>query len=606
MLASSTTAGVDNLKSLSVREFSILAAVLLVFCSASIIVTCAEDSDAALGTFTGGSNQSTASNPYTGINSNVADFLNANGGSGYTMYVEEGSSLHLYVDRLQSPMPTVDSIPSWVKKTSATTASGAKWDGTVPDSGTYTFTIRESGYSSKVNITLSVVQSSTPVSSISISGSSSGEVGDTITLTASVSPSNATNKAVTWSITSGASYASITSQNDSSCTISLTGSGSITVRATADDGSGVTASKTITISEPEVLVTSVSISGPSSGDVGDTITLTATTSPSSADNRHVTWSITSGSSRATIISQTDTTTGGSCTIELENAGSITVRATADDNSGKYASKTITIEDPTNNFTLAYSGNGGSGVPSSQSGTSTSSSYSFTIPATIPSRSGYTFVEWNTRSSGTGTGYDPGDRITVSPGTTTLYAIWEQTTYTCRLNYFAPGATNVPSDEIFIGTSTSNHLFTISSQEPVKSGYIFKGWSTSSVGGAQYQPGDTISVGYNSTKSLYAVWESASLEITSTQGDVTLTVGDGFNYSVITNVNGCNVDVSGADWLTVSGMTVSGTPTAPGSFDVTVTISKAGYTSDSQSFTITVVSALGFTSVPTNGLVVVEV
>ena len=593
------------MKSPPARAFSMLAVVLLVFCSASMIVTYAEDSDAALGTFTGGSNQSTASNPYSGIDSNVADFLNANGGSGYTMYVEAGSSLHLYTDRLQSPMPTVDSIPSWVKKTSATTASGAKWEGTVPDSGSYTFTIRESGYASKVNITLSVVQSSTPVSSISISGSSSGEVGDTITLTASVTPSNATNKAVTWSIASGASYANITSQNDSSCTISLTGAGSITVRATADDGSGATASKTITISEPEVFVTSVSISGSSSGEVGDTITLTATTSPSSADNRHVTWSITSGSSRATIVSQTDTTTGGRCTIELESAGSITVRATADDGSGEYASKTITIEDPTNSFTLSFNANGGSGAPSSQRGTSTSDTYTFTIPATVPVRSGYDFDGWATSSGGSAR-YQPGDRISVNPGTTTLYAAWSLKEYTCHLNFSAPGASNVPNSLSYTGTSTSSHTFTIPSQTPAMSGQIFKGWATSSGGTAQYQPGQTISVGYSSTMTLYAVWESANLEITSTQENITLTVGDGFNYAVTSSVDGCNVTVSGADWLTVSGMTVSGTPATPGSFDVTVTISKTGYTSDSQNFTITVVSALGFTSVPTNGLVVIEV
>ena len=498
------------MKSPPARAFSMLAVVLLVFCSASMIVTYAEDSDAALGTFTGGSNQSTASNPYSGIDSNVADFLNANGGSGYTMYVEAGSSLHLYTDRLQSPMPTVDSIPSWVKKTSATTASGAKWDGTVPDSGSYTFTIRESGYASKVNITLSVVQSSTPVSSISISGSSSGEVGDTITLTASVTPSNATNKAVTWSIASGASYANITSQNDSSCTISLTGAGSITVRATADDGSG-----------------------------------------------------------------------------------------------EYASKTITIEDPTNSFTLSFNANGGSGAPSSQRGTSTSDTYTFTIPATVPVRSGYDFDGWATSSGGSAR-YQPGDRISVNPGTTTLYAAWSLKEYTCHLNFSAPGASNVPNSLSYTGTSTSSHTFTIPSQTPAMSGQIFKGWATSSGGTAQYQPGQTISVGYSSTMTLYAVWESANLEITSTQENITLTVGDGFNYAVTSSVDGCNVTVSGADWLTVSGMTVSGTPATPGSFDVTVTISKTGYTSDSQNFTITVVSALGFTSVPTNGLVVIEV
>ena len=50
-------------------------------------------------------------------------------------------------------------------------------------------------------------------------------------------------------------------------------------------------------------VESVTISGATSGEVGDYIDLTATVDPSDADNPDVTWSITSGSTRATISSQ---------------------------------------------------------------------------------------------------------------------------------------------------------------------------------------------------------------------------------------------------------------------------------------------------------------
>ena len=438
------------------------------------------------------------------------------------------------------------------------------------------------------------------VNSISINGDDEANVGQTLTYTATVSPSDAANKAVTWRIASGS--ATITSQDDDSCTVRFSGKGTVVLEASSDDASATTASISIAVTQP---VTSITISGSSSGKVGDTITLTATASPSTANNRHVTWSITSGSTRATIVSQTDTTTGGRCTIELESIGSITVRATADDGFGEYATKRITIEDPTNSFTLAFNANGGSGAPSSQSGTSTSSTYSFTIPATVPTRNGYNFDGWATSSGGSAQ-YQPGGRITVDPGTTTLYAVWSLIEYTCYLNFSAPGASNVPSGLSYTGTSTSSHTFTIPSQTPTMSGQIFKGWATSSGGTAQYQPGQTISVGYNSTKTLYAVWESAQLEITSTQGNTTLTVGDGFTYTVESSVSGCTVSVTGADWLIVTGDVVSGTPTAPGNFDVTVTISKAGYTSDSQSFTLTVVSALGFTSVPTNGLVIVEV
>ena len=54
------------------------------------------------------------------------------------------------------------------------------------------------------------------------------------------------------------------------------------------------------------------------------------------------------------------------------------------------------------ITITYSANGGSGAPSSQSvniynGTT---SASFTIPTTTPTKSGYTFLGWSTSSSAT--------------------------------------------------------------------------------------------------------------------------------------------------------------------------------------------------------------
>lgn len=284
------------------------------------------------------------------------------------------------------------------------------------------------------------------VTSISISGSSSGEVGDRITLTATASPSSADDRGVTFSITSGSSRASIVSQSETStggrCTIELESAGSITVKATASDGSGVTRTKTITIYEPEILVSSVSISGSSSMKVGDTLTLTATTSPSNADDRTVNWSITSGSSHVTY-TISDTSTGGRIVLTGVSEGSVTIRATAADGSGASSSKTITVQ-------------------------------------------------------------------------------------------------------------------------------------------------------------------AANVEITSGQSDTTISTGTAFSYVVDTNVSGCTISVSGADWLSVSGDTVYGTPTEAGDFDITITASKSGYTSDTQSFTIKVVSSLSFTSVPTTGLIIVEV
>ena len=73
--------------------------------------------------------------------------------------------------------------------------------------------------------------------------------------------------------------------------------------------------------------------------------------------------------------------------------------------------------------VTYDANGGSGAPSTEykvDGTSIS------ISTTKPTKSGYTFKEWNTKSDGTGTFYAPG--ATYSTNTSlSLYAIYEQDT-----------------------------------------------------------------------------------------------------------------------------------------------------------------------------------
>ncbi len=81
---------------------------------------------------------------------------------------------------------------------------------------------------------------------------------------------------------------------------------------------------------------------------------------------------------------------------------------------------FTVYDPQETtYTLTYNANGGSGAPSSQSGSST-----YTVSYTTPTRSGYTFLGWSTSSSSSYATYDAGDTITLTSNTT-LYAVWEQ-------------------------------------------------------------------------------------------------------------------------------------------------------------------------------------
>ncbi len=71
------------------------------------------------------------------------------------------------------------------------------------------------------------------------------EKGTNLALSVSVTPQNANEKGLSWSLESGSGIASI---NSTTGTVTAVGqSGTITVKAAAKDGSGVTASKTVTI-----------------------------------------------------------------------------------------------------------------------------------------------------------------------------------------------------------------------------------------------------------------------------------------------------------------------------------------------------------------------
>ena len=80
--------------------------------------------------------------------------------------------------------------------------------------------------------------------------------------------------------------------------------------------------------------------------------------------------------------------------------------------------TVTVD---NKHLLSYNANSGSGAPS---GDYYAPSASVTLNSTtIPTRSGYVFLGWNTNSSGTGTMYQPGATYTMPSTATTLYAAW---------------------------------------------------------------------------------------------------------------------------------------------------------------------------------------
>ena len=71
------------------------------------------------------------------------------------------------------------------------------------------------------------------------------------------------------------------------------------------------------------------------------------------------------------------------------------------------------------YTLTYNANGGTGAPSTQTG-----STSYTISNSTPSRSGYIFSGWSKTGDSTSTIYFAGDIITLTSDTV-LYAVWQK-------------------------------------------------------------------------------------------------------------------------------------------------------------------------------------
>ena len=185
--------------------------------------------------------------------------------------------------------------------------------------------------------------------------------------------------------------------------------------------SPVTGAHTVTAYFTKIEVTSLSIS-PSSKTLGKngTATFTAVVSPSGASN-NCTWSV-SPSGIVTL----NTSSGGSVTVTAgTTTGSVTLAATSTITTGKTATATIAVQ---NNhvYTISYDANGGTGAPSGESYTTTSeTSHDFTVSATVPTRTGYTFVGWNTSPNGGGTYYTAGNTVTATENSpdVVLFAIW---------------------------------------------------------------------------------------------------------------------------------------------------------------------------------------
>lgn len=166
--------------------------------------------------------------------------------------------------------------------------------------------------------------------------SASVKVGDTFKLLASVNPSDASDKTITW--TSSNSKAAAV---DSSGNVTAVGEGSAVITAASTNGKSATCKVTVakaSVPQTNIAVTGVSIS-PSSKRlfVKENAVLNASVTPSNAANKSLSYS-SSNSAVAAV--------DGTGKITAKKAGTAVITAAALDGSKKKATCTITVVKPT--------------------------------------------------------------------------------------------------------------------------------------------------------------------------------------------------------------------------------------------------------------------
>lgn len=175
------------------------------------------------------------------------------------------------------------------------------------------------------------------VKSIAISGLATvNTANNRATYSVTYTPSNTTQKGVTWSLESGGEYATI----DQIGTLTVKGSGSVTIKAVSKHNSAITTKKVVSVVfnevQEDVKVKSIAIFG---SDTVNTASNAAqyrvSYTPTNTTQIGVKWSLESGGEYATI----DSSLG---TLTVKGSGSVTIKAVSIYNAAVTATKVVSV------------------------------------------------------------------------------------------------------------------------------------------------------------------------------------------------------------------------------------------------------------------------
>lgn len=130
--------------------------------------------------------------------------------------------------------------------------------------------------------------------------------------------------------------------------------------------------------------------------------------------------------------------------------------------------------------------------------------SVTVPISQPTRTGYTFTNWNTKADGTGTSYSPGESFLMPSHDIELYAQWEIIIYT--VSFDVDGGTPVDTQNINYGEKVTQP------PDPEKDDSVFSGWYKNDEFSEIFDFANDV-ITRNTT--IFAKWES--IQVTEVKG-----------------------------------------------------------------------------------------
>jgi len=174
---------------------------------------------------------------------------------------------------------------------------------------------------------------------------------------------------------------------------------------------------------------------------------------------------------------------------------------------------------TNDYTVTYDANGGTGEPEAQTKII---GEALTLTSTKPTKIGYTFAGWNTAANGSGTSYVLGSTYETDADIT-LYAQWEVVEYTIRYEGIEGATVSPANPEKY---TIESHDITLTN--PEKEGHNFLGWLGTEIDIMENNV--IISSGSTGNREYEAIWEVNIYSLSVIPNDVYIYGAGEYEYN----------------------------------------------------------------------------